>query len=102
MNRTTRLGTHALVALVLTTSLGCSPRDAPGPTVTRSDSAGVAVVFSSAPREYRTVSEQASLTIGLVSGEPEYLLDYVSDALRLSDGRVVVANCSPPMLRWYD
>ena len=102
MNRTTRLGTNALVALVLTTSPGCSPQDAPGPTVTRSDSAGVAVVFSSAPREYRTVSERASLSIGLVSGEPEYLLADVYDALRLSDGRVVVANCFPPILRWYD
>ena len=92
MNRTTRLLTNALVALVLTVASGCSPRDAPDPTVTRRDSAGVAVVFSPTPRQYRVVSEPASLSIGLVSGEPEYLFDDVSDALRLSDGRVVVAH----------
>ena len=94
--------TTALVALVLTLSSGCSTPDSAGPTVTRSDSAGVAVVFSSAARQHRTVSEPASFRIGLVSGEPEYLLDNVSGALRLSDGRVVVANCTPPVLRWYD
>jgi hypothetical protein len=42
------------------------------------------------------------LQIGMVEGAAEYQLSRVRGAVRLSDGRVVVANGDSRELRWYD
>ncbi len=69
------------------------------------DSAGVRIVESSAPAwgaaEDWRVPAEPTLRIGAVDGPPERQLFQVRGALRLRDGRVVVANGRPPELRWY-
>ena len=68
----------------------------------RYDSAGVAIVVSGAPEARRVLSDPPLARIGRVSGDSLYLLDHVSGARLLDDGRIVIANCFPPILRWYD
>lgn len=48
------------------------------------------------------LSEFPVTRIGVVDGEPAYQLDRVAGVLRLSDGRVVVANAGTQELRYYD
>lgn len=68
----------------------------------RYDSAGVAIVISGEPEARRVLSDPPLAKIGRVSGDSLYLLEHVSGARLLDDGRIVVANCFPPILRWYD
>ena len=69
----------------------------------RYDSAGVTIVASDTPPEARRVLSNAPMAkIGNVSGDSLYLLDHVSGARLLDDGRIVVTNCFPPIVRWYD
>ena len=49
-----------------------------------------------------TAATPPSVSIGLEDGAEAYLLSGVSNALRLSDGRIVVAACGSSDLRWYD
>jgi hypothetical protein len=42
------------------------------------------------------------VVIGLEEGDPAYLLDRVSGAVRLSDGRIVISNSGSVELRVYD
>ncbi|MGH7471748.1 MAG: hypothetical protein ACRENP_27675, partial [Longimicrobiales bacterium] len=42
------------------------------------------------------------LSIGLVEGDQVYLLSGIGDAVRLTDGRLVIANCGSSELRYYD
>lgn len=77
---------------------------AAGPVVR--DSAGVRIVENSAPlwkegEEWRVAAEP-SLDIGVVEGAPAYQLDKVRGAVRLSDGRIVVANGGSKELRFFD
>jgi hypothetical protein len=48
------------------------------------------------------LSEAPALRIGIVDGEPAYQLDRVAGLLRLSDGRIVLANGGTQELRFYD
>lgn len=68
----------------------------------RYDSAGVTVVVSHDPPTWRFLSAEPQTSIGVASGGSAYLLYSVSNARLLDDGRIVVANCLPPLLRWYD
>lgn len=75
-------------------------------TVSVTDSAGVSVVANSAPvwstgAGWRVGTEPV-LTIGEVSGDPEYLFEQVSHALRLEDGTIVVSDRGPNEIRLYD
>lgn len=47
-------------------------------------------------------AEEPALEIGATTGEEAYLLHGVTDALRLADGTVVVANCGSSELRFFD
>jgi hypothetical protein len=73
---------------------------------TVSDSAGIAITESSAPRwadaEGWTISPSALVDIGVTDGPPEYQLSRVEGVLRLVDGRIVVANGGSQELRFYD
>ena len=106
MNRTTRLCTHALVALVLTILPGCSPRDAAGPTASQRDSATVTIYENSGaewtePTAWR-LSSEPTLAIGAFDGPEEYLLFQASRARRLDNGNIVIANGGTNELRFYD
>jgi hypothetical protein len=74
-------------------------------TVAVRDSAGVRIIESSdavwAAEEGWRVSSEPLLEIGLTEGPAEYLLDQVSGARRLANGRIVVANAGSGELRFY-
>jgi len=70
------------------------------------DSAGIAIVESAEPRwggdgGWRLSSDPA-VRIGALEDNPVYELYQVSNAVRLSDGRIVVANSGTHELRFYD
>ena len=74
--------------------------------VSVTDSAGVRIVESRAPAWAAgggwSVGTEPVLAIGKVSGDPYYLLERVSHALRLEDGTIVVADRGPNQLRLFD
>jgi hypothetical protein len=70
------------------------------------DSAGVEIVENDEPAwpdgaAWR-VRETPLLDIGVFEGDPRYQLFQVVGALRLDDGRIVVANAGTQELRFYD
>jgi hypothetical protein len=78
--------------------------NASGPTVR--DSAGVQIVENSEHAwtegtAWRLAGEPL-LDIGVLDGDPEYQLFRVGSAVKLSDGRIVVANGGTHELRFYD
>jgi hypothetical protein len=70
------------------------------------DSAGVRIVESTDPEwsesETWRFGENPLVQIGGMDGDPNYELYRVIDALRLSDGRLVIANSGTHELRFYD
>ncbi|MYA09873.1 MAG: hypothetical protein F4087_09165 [Gemmatimonadetes bacterium] len=95
------LGWSALAAASLAAA-GCGETGPEAFVEQRYDSAGVAIVVSGEPEARRVLSDAPLAKIGRVSGDSLYLLEHVSGARLLDDGRIVVANCFPPILRWYD
>ena len=75
-------------------------------SVSVTDSAGVRIVESTAPAWPAgggwSVGTEPLVTIGEVSGDPDYLLERVSHALRLQDGTIVIADRGPTELRLFD
>lgn len=80
---------------------GCGAADG-GPAVAVRDSAGVRLVDSRRAAADWTVDGSPSVAIGTADGAAEYQLSRVRGAVRLSDGRVVVADGDTRRLRWYD
>ncbi len=74
-------------------------------TVVR-DSAGVTIVENAGLAEVGdlawSISEAPELPIGALDGDPEYQLFQVQDAIRLDDGRILVANAGSGEIRVYD
>lgn len=75
-----------------------------GPAVR--DSAGVQIVEN---REFRwpdgrawRLASEPTLDIGVLEGDPNYQLFRVGSAVKLSDGRIVVANGGTHEIRFYD
>lgn len=70
------------------------------------DSAGIQIVENTSPRWPEghgwRLSERPAVDIGVLDGDPHYQLFRVTGALRLSDGRLVVANSGTNELRYYD
>ncbi len=69
------------------------------------DSAGIQIVENWAPKwdggSGWHLSEEPALEIGVLEGDPAYQLFRVADAVRLADGRIVVANAGTYELRFY-
>lgn len=84
----------------------CGDRASSGGGVTLRDSAGITIVESSAPPPNAAASLQvettASLTLGVEEGDEALQLHRVSDAMRLPDGRIVIANSGTHELRLFD
>lgn len=80
--------------------------DGGGPQSTVRDSAGVTIVENRSPlpdsRLGWRVGPEATVSIGTAEGDPAYELFRVGGAMRLSDGRIVVANAGTGELRVYD
>jgi hypothetical protein len=92
--------------LALTITIGCVGSGDLVSGVTVRDSAGVRIVESASPlwREgdgWR-LDHEPEFAIGSASGDAPYELFDVRDAVRLDDGRIVVANAGTQELRFYD
>lgn len=78
----------------------------PQQSVSVTDSAGVRVVESSGPAWSAgagwRLGTEPTLTIGAVTGDPNYLFQGISHVLRLEDGTVVVAERVARHLRFFD
>ncbi len=94
-----------LILVVGILAAGCEAGESDGPLYTSADSAGVLVVESRAPQWGETrgwsVEAEPSLVIGAESGAPEILFSRVAGAVRLEDGRIVVADGQTNELRWF-
>ena len=96
--------TASLIAL---TAAACQQnRDAPStPSTQTRDSAGIEIVENPRPAHGSRlgwVAPEPSLTIGTREGDTPYLLFRVRDAMRLPDGRFVVADQGSNELRVFD
>lgn len=87
--------------------VGCAPDlpDTSGERVVR-DSAGVTIVENTVPAwssaEVWRISEEPILDLGVVAGDPAYEFFRPLGAVRLSDGRLVVADGGALELRYFD
>ena len=96
------------VAVAVTALGGCGEGSAAGDTTTAPvvrDSAGVIIVEN--PRSSEATPEwvlaaEPTVEIGVLEGAPEDQLFRVVGALRLSDGRIAVANAGTNEVRIYD
>ena len=95
----------AITLLLPLCSIGCEAGSGREAAVVR-DSAGITIVENHdgmwTEGEEWQVSGQPQLDIGVLDGAPEYQLYQVRDLLRLSDGRIVVANAGTNELRFFD
>lgn len=103
----TRSPLHCAPLLALLLALpGCGEGSRASSAITAYDSAGVRVVVNSAPvwpeDEAWTFAAEPELVIGEVDGDAPYMLSGVRDAIRLSDGRIVIANGGSHELRVFD
>jgi hypothetical protein len=97
---------RTLVGTVFVISIsGCEKAEAPpsAAVVETTDSAGVQIVYSSAPTWERPWRISATLLfeVGRSGRGPEYELFRVAGARILSDGRLVIANAGTGELRWF-
>ena len=94
-----------VAAVAVAVGTGCTGADLPR-TSTTIDSAGVTIVESTDPiwsiDEGWYLSPAPSVTIGMMEGPDEYLLDRATSGVRLADGTIVVANSRSLELRFYD
>jgi hypothetical protein len=94
------------VILPLLALAACGDADAAGGGATLRDSAGIRIVENRDGRWRRDsgwkLSDEPTLQIGVAEGDAKYQMDRVRSALRLRDGRIVVANSGSQEIRWYD
>jgi len=94
----------ALLLVLATDACDTGPARRSGPEVR--DSAGVRIVENSGPQwpdggGWR-LGESPTLDIGVVEGDNAYQFFNVAGALRLDDGRIVIANAGTGELRIFD
>ncbi len=86
----------------------CEPaQPGPPPSQTQTeDSAGILIVENARPetgsRLGWQISQEPAISIGTVAGGEDFQLHQVGDALRLPDGRIVVANAGSHQLLVFD
>lgn len=91
--------------LLIPALAACGSGDAAGGAAAVRDSAGIRIVENRGggwgeDGGWR-LSDEPTLQIGVAEGDTLYQLDNVREALRLGDGRIVVANAGSHQLRWY-
>lgn len=96
------LAMHVLAASVVA-ACGAGDRADTAPVVR--DSAGITIVENSAPAwrpgEGWRIAAEPEVEIGVLEGEAPYQLYRVRDAVRLPDGRIVIANGGSNELRYF-
>lgn len=97
------------VAIVGTLSLACSPsavEDSEASSRTVRDSAGIRIVDNYMPAWPAdggwTIGPEPVLEIGVADGDPQYMLFAVTDAVRMSDGRVAIVNSGSQEVRFFE
>ncbi len=89
---------------VLVLLVGCSMGNQTSSVVVR-DSAGVELIETVRPLwqagEAWSVFAEPDLSIGQLEGDPQYQFHDITDAIRLSDGRIVVADGGSNTARYY-
>jgi hypothetical protein len=106
---TCRVGDHGLAVARLAVAMlvmhGCATERGDSAVVV-TDSAGIEIVESSAfqwPDGHGwRLSDEATLDIGILEGDPAYEFFRIAGARRLTDGRVVVADAGAFEIRYYD
>ncbi|MEE8134428.1 MAG: hypothetical protein V3T56_05195 [Gemmatimonadales bacterium] len=97
-----RLSSLLPAALVV----GCSTDAVNTQTAAIADSAGITIVTNTAPASTAgnawRVADHPTIDIGVVSGDAAYEFFRPLGAVRLSDGRIVVANRGTFELRYFD
>lgn len=92
--------------LLLPVLAGCGASTSAPESVVTYDSAGIHVVYSARPvwtdADRWELAPAPTVTIGQRDGPPEQLLYQVRAAVRLDDGRIVIANAGSDELRFYD
>jgi len=85
-------------------STACATGGADAAAVVVRDSSGVAIIENDLTQLSRTcsIAGEPSVSIGVEEGEEPYMLDRLGGAVRLSDGRIVVANRLTHELRFFD
>lgn len=100
------ISSHVVALGLALPFISCDASPSADSRVSVVDSAGVEIVESRRPLwgdgdEWR-ISDAPVLQIGTVTGDPAYELHRVAGVIRLSDGRIVVANDGSRQLRFYD
>ncbi len=92
--------------LALAALAACGQGGGGGTGLAARDSAGVRIVENGAPQWKDgggwTVGADPTLEIGMIDGPAEYQLSRVRGAVRLSDGRIVIAHGDSKELRYFD
>jgi hypothetical protein len=94
-----------LLLLDLLVGPGCASEAADRSMLAVEDSAGITIVTSREPAwdsNGWSLSEQPVLQIGVIDGDSVYQLFRVRDDVRLSDGRIAIANDGSDELRYFD
>jgi hypothetical protein len=95
-----------LPVMLLTALAACGGGGGADAAAAVRDSAGIRIVENRGGRWEEgkgwRLSAQPALQIGVAEGDPLYQMDRVWAALRLGDGRIVVANGGSQQIRWYD
>jgi hypothetical protein len=107
MTRRIRQRVRRLVTITTVAAMcaACAADNGASATNTVRDSAGIRIVESSSPMlpaDAWVLSTTPSVEIGANESDSTQILDQVETAVRLSDGRIVIANAAAPSLRWYD
>lgn len=97
-----------LASAVIVAATGCGAGDAAdGDAFVVRDSAGIAIAENRGDGVWEEgdawrLSAEPAVRIGALNGLAEYQLYDVRDAVRLSDGRIVVSNAGTDQLRFYN
>jgi hypothetical protein len=106
MAKNAHLLTVATVGSLAAMTFACGTADPVVRGASQRDSAGIRIVENSAPllspENAWTVVSTPSFEIGADERDSMQRLDAVESAVRLDNGRIVLANATDPILRWYD
>ena len=100
--------TRSMAAVIVVSTIACQPDAEPldRPGVQQRDSAGIRIVENRRPPDASRlgwrIDPEPVVSIGVLEGDEAHLLFQASDAIRLADGRIVIANRGSAELRIFD
>jgi hypothetical protein len=93
-----------LLAAATVAATACASGSADATAIVVRDSSGVAIIENDLTQLSRScsIASEPSVSIGVEEGEEPYMLDRLGGAVRLSDGRIVLANRRTHEIRYFD